>query len=170
MPHSPLYDFPVNTLAGEPTTLATCRGKVLLIVNVASKCSFTPQYEGLETLYRKYRDQGFIVLGFPCNQFFWQEPGGPDAIQACPSRYSVTFPIFEKINVNGVNAHPLYKWLKGQKRGLLGTGFIKWNFGKFLINRQGEVVKRYSMFTKPAAIAKDIESLLAVVPAGPVKS
>jgi glutathione peroxidase len=134
---------------------------VLLIVNTASKCGFTPQYDGLEKVYEKYRDQGFEVLGFPCNQFGAQEPGESDDIaQFCSKNYGVTFPMFEKVEVNGDGAHPLFKWLKTGAPGLLGTKDIKWNFTKFLVDRNGKVVDRYAPTTRPDAIAKDIEKLL----------
>jgi glutathione peroxidase len=156
-----VYDIPITALDGQQTSLEPYRGQVMLIVNVASKCSFTPQYAGLESLYREYKDRGFAVLGFPCNQFLWQEPGDGTAIQQfCSLKYDVTFPVFAKVDVNGSNAHPLYQFLKSQKRGLLGTRSIKWNFGKFLVDREGNVVKRYSMFTRPDRIRTDIEALL----------
>ena len=156
-----LYDFSANSLDGNKADLAATRGKVLLIVNTASKCGFTPQYEGLEAVYEKYRDQGFEVLGFPCNQFGGQEPGGADDIaQFCTKNYGVTFPMFEKVDVNGDGAHPLFKWIKGQAPGLLGTKDIKWNFTKFLVGRDGKVVDRYAPTTKPDAISDDIEKLL----------
>jgi glutathione peroxidase len=156
-----LYTIPMTTLAGQPTTLETYRGQVLLIVNVAGKCGFTGQYDGLEALYKKYKDQGFVVLGFPCNQFLGQEPGNADEIQQfCSTTYQVSFPMFAKIEVNGANTHPLYAHLKAARRGLLGTTSIKWNFTKFLVNRQGEVVSRVSALTKPAALESQIEKLL----------
>src|SRR5829696_3604493 len=133
-----IYDIPVTTIDGEQTTLAPYRGKVMLVVNVASKCGFTPQYAGLEELYRTYKDRGLVVLGFPCNQFLWQEPGsGEEITKFCKVRYDVTFPVFAKVNVNGRDAHPLYQFLKAKKRGFLWTKFIKWNFGKFLVDREG---------------------------------
>ena len=156
-----LYDFSATSLGGAPADLAAARGKVLLIVNTASKCGFTPQYEGLEAVYAKYRDRGFEVLGFPCNQFGGQEPGGNDDIaQFCETKFGVTFPMFEKVDVNGVGAHPLFKWLKAEAPGLLGTKDIKWNFTKFLVDRAGKVVDRYAPTTKPEALAGDIEQLL----------
>jgi len=154
------YDFEATTIDGGQRTLADYRGKVLLVVNTASKCGFTPQYEGLEELYRTYADRGLVVLGFPCNQFNGQEPGDEDEIASfCSTTYDVTFPMFAKIDVNGDDAHPLYRWLKGEQGGVLGDR-IKWNFTKFLIGRDGDVVKRYAPATKPDKIAADIESLL----------
>ena len=133
-----LYDIPVTTIDGETITLDRYRGKALLIVNVASRCGFTPQYEGLEALYRKHKDKGFVVLGFPCNQFGRQEPGSEAEIRSfCDEHYSVTFPLFAKIDVNGPNAHPLYRYLKSAKKGLLGRETIAWNFTKFLVGRNG---------------------------------
>jgi len=155
------YDLSVRTLDGDEQTLSEYRGKVLLIVNVASKCSFTPQYEGLETLWRKHRDAGLVVMGFPCDQFGHQEPGDADAIRTfCSLNYAVSFPLFAKIEVNGAHAHPLYVWLKSQKSGLLGSA-IKWNFTKFLIARDGTALKRYAPTDKPAALEKDIIAALA---------
>jgi glutathione peroxidase len=140
--------------------LADYKGSVLLIVNVASQCGFTPQYGPLQGLYEKYADRGFEILGFPCDQFAHQEPGTDAEISAfCETEYGVTFPMFSKIDVNGKNAHPLYKWLKSEQSGVLG-GAIKWNFTKFLVNREGEVVQRYGSTTAPADIAPDIEKLL----------
>ena len=155
-----LSDFSATTLAGEDQSLATYAGKVVLVVNTASKCGFTPQYAGLEELYEKYAEQGLVVLGFPCNQFASQEPGSADEIGAfCEKNYGVTFPMFDKIDVNGADAHPLYKWLRTEKGGVLGDR-IKWNFTKFLIGRDGQVIKRYGSTTKPDAIAGDIEAAL----------
>ena len=157
-----IYDFAVARLDGTPATLADYRGKVVLIVNTASKCGFTPQYQGLEEMYKKYRDQGFEVLGFPCNQFRSQEPGTADEIGAfCEKNYGVDFPLFAKIDVNGEQAAPLYQYLKSAAPGLLGTQRIKWNFTKFLINRNGTVFDRYAPQTKPEALTADIEKLLA---------
>ena len=157
-----LYDIPVTALDGSTQTLEQYRGQVLLIVNVASKCSFTPQYAGLEELYRTYMDRGLVVLGFPSNQFMKQEPGSSEEIQQfCSRKYDVTFPVFAKIDVNGAAAHPLYMRLKSAARGTLGTESIKWNFTKFLVDRKGNVVKRYSFFTKPKSIAADVEKYLA---------
>ncbi len=156
-----IYDFTANALNGQPADLAACRGKVLLVVNTASKCGFTPQYEGLEKVYEQYRDQGFEVLGFPCNQFGSQEPGGADDIaQFCTKNYGVTFPMFEKVDVNGADAHPLFQWIKGEAPGLLGTRDIKWNFTKFLVARDGTVVDRFAPTTRPDAMKGDIEKLL----------
>jgi glutathione peroxidase len=155
------FDFSAKSLAGEPRDLAAFRGKVLLVVNTASDCGLTPHYRGLEDLYRAYRDQGFEVLGFPCNQFGLQEPGDSEQIAAfCERNYGVTFPMFEKIDVNGPDEHPLFAWLKAEKPGLAGIEAIKWNFTKFLIARDGQVVSRYAPTTDPAAIAPDVERLL----------
>lgn len=156
-----VYDFTAKTLAGKDVPLADYRGQVLLIVNTASKCGFTPQYEGLEKLHEELHSKGLAVLGFPCNQFGKQEPGGEDEIgRFCQVNYGVSFPMFAKIEVNGAGAHPLYKFLKEEKPGLLGTGRIKWNFTKFLIDRAGQVVARYAPTTKPAALAEPIEKIL----------
>ena len=155
------FEFEVRRLGGAGQTLESYRGQVLLIVNVASRCGFTPQYTGLEALFRKYKSRGFVVLGFPCNQFGAQEPGTDADIQTfCSTTYDVSFPMFAKIDVNGADAHPLYKHLKGEKPGVLGTEAIKWNFTKFLVNRQGEVVKRYAPNDKPEALDADIAALL----------
>jgi glutathione peroxidase len=151
------YDIDVVTIDGKRDTLGVYRGKTLLIVNVASRCGFTPQYEGLQALYDKFRDKGLVVLGFPCNQFGQQEPGGEsDIVQFCSSHYGVTFPMFAKIDVNGENAHPLYKFLKSEKPGILGTEAIKWNFTKFLVGADGSVLKRYAPKDKPEAIEADL--------------
>lgn len=156
-----IYGFTVNRLDGSSEHLQNYQGKVLLIVNTASQCGFTPQYEGLEALYKKYKDQGFAVLGFPCNQFGAQEPGNAAEIASfCATNYHISFPMFAKLEVNGDNAHPLYQYLKLQHKGLLGSEAIKWNFTKFLINRQGNVVDRFAPITTPAAISKAIEGLL----------
>lgn len=156
-----ITQIPVRTAEGGETDLSAHAGKVLLIVNVASKCGFTPQYAGLEKLHRDYADRGFAVLGFPCNQFGAQEPGDAAEIASfCALTYDVTFPVFGKINVNGDNAAPLYRYLKKAAPGLFGTEGIKWNFTKFLIDRNGAVVDRYAPQTKPEDIAKDIEGLL----------
>jgi glutathione peroxidase len=156
-----LYTIPVTTIDGESTTLEPYRGKVLLIVNVASKCGFTPQYAGLEQLYRTYKDRGLIVLGFPCNQFMWQEPGDANDIKSfCALRYNVTFPTFAKVDVNGKGAHPLYRHLKSAARGFLWSRAIKWNFTKFLVDRTGNMVRRYATMTKPKKLARHIEKLL----------
>lgn len=156
-----LYEFDAKTLDGKPVRLADFKGKVLLVVNTASECGFTPQFSGLEELYERYRDRGFAVLGFPCNQFGEQEPGSAEQIGAfCQKNYGVTFPMFEKIDVNGDAAHPLYKWLKQSAPGLLGSERIKWNFTKFLLDRNGQVKARYAPVTKPEQLAQDIEALL----------
>jgi glutathione peroxidase len=158
-----IYDFQATSLDGKPVDLAQYRGKVLLIVNTASKCGFTPQYQGLEAVYRELhsRGPGFEVLGFPCNQFGAQEPGTEDEIGAfCEKNYGVSFPMFAKVDVNGDDAHPLWKHLKGEAPGVLGTEGIKWNFTKFLIGRDGKVAHRYAPTTKPEEIAGDIEKLL----------
>ncbi|PJI87113.1 glutathione peroxidase [Sphingomonas koreensis] len=156
-----ITDIPVTTPEGTQIDLSDYAGKVLLIVNVASKCGFTPQYEGLEALHRRYADRGFEVLGFPCNQFGAQEPGDAAEIASfCSLTYDVTFPVFGKIDVNGPDAAPLYRHLKKAAPGLLGTEGIKWNFTKFLIDRSGNVVDRYAPQTKPEDIAADIEKLL----------
>ncbi len=156
-----IYDFTAATLGGKEKSLAEYKGKVVLIVNTASKCGFTPQYAGLEAIYEKYKDRGFVVLGFPCNQFGAQEPGSETEIeQFCQVNYGVKFPMFGKIDVNGSNAHPLYKYLTSAKPGILGTEAIKWNFTKFLIDKNGQPVKRYAPNTKPEDIADDIEKLL----------
>jgi glutathione peroxidase len=156
-----LYDIPVRTIDGVDTTLAPYRGKPLLIVNVASRCGFTPQYTGLEALYRKYKDQGLVVLGFPCNQFAHQEPESEMEIREfCDRSYGVSFPLFAKIDVNGPSAHPLYRYLKSQRKGLLGRETIAWNFTKFLVGRNGEVLRRYSPRRTPEKIEKDVAALV----------
>ena len=152
----------MQTIAGDTRSLAAYRGKTLLIVNVASQCGFTPQYKGLEALFRKYKDQGLVVLGFPCNQFGRQEPGTEAEIQRfCTSSYDVTFPLFAKIDVNGPATHPLYEHLKSSRPGLLGTEAIKWNFTKFLVNAQGDVVARYAPSDTPEKVERDLARLLA---------
>ncbi len=157
-----VYQFSAESLAGQPVSLSQFEGKVLLIVNTASECGFTPQYAGLQRLHERHAGRGFAVLGFPCNQFGKQEPGDAQQIgQFCESRFQVSFPMFAKIDVNGANAHPLYRWLTGQKPGLLGIEAIKWNFTKFLLRRDGTVYKRYAPTTKPEDIEADIETLLA---------
>ncbi|XUU60115.1 glutathione peroxidase [Erythrobacter sp. HA6-11] len=154
-------DFTVTTNRGEELDLATKKGKVLLVVNTASKCGFTPQYDGLEELFQKYKDKDFEVLGFPCNQFGAQEPGNADEIaEFCKINFGVTFPLMEKVDVNGPDASPLFDWMKKEAKGIMGTTAIKWNFTKFLIDREGNVVKRYGSGDKPSMIAKDIEKLL----------
>ena len=156
-----IADFSATSIDGRDEPLSQYLGKVVLIVNTASKCGFTPQYDGLESVYKEYVDRGLVVLGFPCDQFGHQEPGDEAQIQEfCKVRFGVTFPLFAKVDVNGSGAHPLYKWLRSQQGGLLGDR-IKWNFSKFLLNRQGEVVERYASTTKPEKIAGDIEKLLA---------
>ena len=157
-----VHDFSAKSLTGEDVSLADYRGKVLLIVNTASKCGFTPQYAGLEKLHEELSPRGFAVLGFPCNQFGQQEPGDAQEIQNfCSLSYNVTFPMFAKIEVNGPGAHPLYEFLKSQKPGLLGIEAIKWNFSKFLVDQQGRVVERYAPTTTPASLKGDVEALLA---------
>jgi glutathione peroxidase len=156
-----VYDFEARRLGGAEELLSAYRGQVLLIVNVASKCGFTPHYAGLEALYRKHRSQGFAILGFPCNQFGAQEPGSAAQIGAfCAAQYDVTFPLFEKIEVNGPGAHPLYRFLTSAKRGLFGSRGIKWNFTKFLSDRTGRVVARFGSATKPEALEGAVEKLL----------
>jgi glutathione peroxidase len=155
------HDFSATDIDGRERSLAEFAGQVLLIVNVASKCGFTPQYAGLQELWEKYRDRGLVVLGFPCDQFGHQEPGDEaEIMNFCSLTYDVDFPMFSKIEVNGGGAHPLWKWLKEQKSGLLGIGAIKWNFSKFLVGRDGTVIKRYAPTDTPASIAKDIEAAL----------
>jgi glutathione peroxidase len=156
-----IYSFSARTLGGEEVSLEQYRGKVLLIVNTASECGFTPQYAGLQKLYDTYAGRDFAVLGFPCNQFGKQEPGDAAQIGSfCEKNFGVTFPMFEKIDVNGANAHPLYRYLTGEAPGLLGLEGIKWNFTKFLVGRDGAVIKRYAPVTKPDAIEGDIEKVL----------
>ena len=156
------YDFKATAASGDEIDLGQYRGRVLLIVNTASKCGFTPQYEGLEKLQADFHSQGFDVLAFPCNQFGHQEPGSEaEIVEFCTMKFGATFPIFAKIDVNGADAHPLYAWLKSEAKGVLGTEGIKWNFTKFLIDAEGKVVKRYGSQTKPEAIAKDVAKLLS---------
>ena len=158
---STAHDFSATLANGEETSLAEYQGKVLLIVNTASKCGFTPQYTGLESLQKTFGSRGFSVLAFPCNQFGAQEPGTESEIQSfCEMNYQTTFPLFSKIEVNGAASHPLFTHLKEQAPGVLGSKGIKWNFTKFLVNQQGEVIKRYAPSTTPEAIAQDIEALL----------
>lgn len=155
-----ISDFSANALTGEPVELKQFAGKVLLIVNTASACGFTPQYDGLEKLQQDFAARGFSVLGFPCNQFGGQEPGNAQQIESfCTTNYQVTFPLFEKIDVNGAHTHPLYNFLKSEKSGLLGSG-IKWNFTKFLVDRSGKVVERFAPTTKPESLRDKIEALL----------
>lgn len=156
-----LQDIALQTIDGSQQTLADYQGKTLLVVNVASKCGFTPQYKGLEELYQRYKDQGFAVLGFPCDQFGNQEPGtDADIAQFCSLTYAVTFPMFAKVEVNGAHAHPLFKALKSAAPGLLGSEGIKWNFTKFLVDATGQTVKRYAPTDTPASLAKHIEAML----------
>jgi len=156
-----IYDFSATTITGEEAQLSIYRGQVLLVVNVASKCSFTVQYAGLEALYQKYRETGLVILGFPCGQFMGQEFSTSNEIQEfCSLRYNVTFPMFAKIDVNGASAHPLYQFLKSQASGWFGVRRIGWNFTKFLVDRKGNVIQRYSTMTPPAKLESDIEKLL----------
>jgi len=156
-----IYDFSVKDIHGKERKLDQYKDKVMLIVNVASECGFTPQYKGLEAMYEKLHSRGLEVLGFPCNQFGAQEPGTAEEIESfCELNYGVTFPLFAKIDVNGDNAAPLYKYLKKEKPGLLGTEAIKWNFTKFLVNRTGKIVERYGSNVEPQTIAADVEKLL----------
>lgn len=155
------FDFTATSIDGTPVDLSRYRGKVLLIVNTASECGFTPQYAGLEQLYRQFHARGLEVLGFPCNQFKHQEPGTEAEIGAfCEKNFGVSFPLFAKVDVNGGNAHPLYRHLKREAPGVLGTQAVKWNFTKFLVDREGRVLKRYAPRTKPQEITADIETLL----------
>jgi glutathione peroxidase len=160
-----IYDIEVTTIEGQPQSMATYRGKTLLVVNVASKCGFTPQYEGLQALYEQHQAKGFAVLGFPCDQFGHQEPGNEQEVQSfCSTTYHVTFPMFAKISVNGSGAHPLYKHLKSEQPGILGSEAIKWNFTKFLVGADGTVLKRYAPTDTPASIGSDLAPILK--PAG----
>ena len=155
------YDHPIKTLSGEPGDLSPYKGKVLLMVNVASACGLTPQYKGLEALQKRFADKGFTVLGFPCNQFGAQEPGSSAEIATfCEKNFGVSFPMFEKIEVNGSGAHPIFAELKSEAPGVLGTEAIKWNFTKFLVDKSGKVVKRYAPQDEPETAVKDIEALL----------
>lgn len=159
---SSVYEFSATTIDGKPRSLADYRGKVLLVVNTASKCGFTPQYKGLEAIYRQFKDRGFAVLGFPCNQFGEQEPGEDASIaEFCERNFGVSFPLFAKVDVNGADAHPLFKHLTSEKKGLLGSSAIKWNFTKFLIGKDGRVIERYAPTTAPEDLIKDIEKALA---------
>lgn len=154
------HNFKARSLQGKEISMEQYAGKVVLVVNTASKCGLTPQYEGLEKLYREYKDKGLVILGFPCNQFGGQEPGSEKEIsEGCLINYGVSFPMFSKVDVNGPNAHPLYKFLKSELPGFPGNE-IKWNFGKFLLDGKGKPIKRYSPFTKPEKLIKDIENLL----------
>ena len=157
-----VYDFMARQISGQDIALSAFRGKVMLIVNTASQCGFTPQFGGLEELHKTYGDQGLVVLGFPCNQFGAQDPGQDSEIATfCQVNYGVSFPMMSKIDVNGPTAHPLYQWLSAKAPGLLGSKAIKWNFTKFLVSQDGEVVKRYAPLDKPADLAGDIEAALA---------
>jgi glutathione peroxidase len=157
-----VYDFEALSIDGKPVTLANYRGKVLLIVNTASACGFTPQFAGLEKLHETYASQGLVVLGFPCNQFGAQDAGSnPEIAGFCQRNYGVTFPMMAKIEVNGAGAHPLYQWLAAEAPGLLGSKSIKWNFTKFLVGKDGQVLKRYAPTDTPASLAKDIQAALA---------
>ena len=157
-----IYDFEVTSIGGQPAHLSTQRGKVVLIVNTASKCGFTPQFEGLEALWEEYNARGFVVLGFPSNQFGGQDPGSDDEIASfCELNYGVKFPMMHKVDVNGDNADPLWKWLTAEAPGILGTKAIKWNFTKFLIGKDGHVIKRYAPTDSPASLKGDIEAALA---------
>ena len=157
-----VYDFEALSIEGKTAHLSTQRGKVLLIVNTASECGFTPQFAGLETLWKTYREKGLTVVGFPSNEFGGQDPGQNEEIASfCEMNYGVSFPMMGKVEVNGGNAHPLWKWLKGEKPGFLGTEAIKWNFTKFLIGKDGQVLKRYAPQDEPDKLAKDIEAALA---------
>ena len=156
-----IYEFEVQTITGDKAALDSYKDQVMLIVNTASKCGLTPQYEGLEELYKEYNDKGLVILGFPCNQFGGQEPGSESDIEAfCQLNYGVSFPMFAKIDVNGDDADPLFKYLKKSQKGLLGSEKIKWNFTKFLVNRDGKVVARFAPTVKPKDLAKDIAGLL----------
>jgi glutathione peroxidase len=158
---STAYDFSAKTIDGDEQPLKTYEGKAMLVVNVASKCGFTPQYTGLEKLYRKYGKDGLVVLGFPCDQFGHQEPGDENEIKNfCSLSYDVSFPMYAKVEVNGANAHPLWKWLKQEKGGLLGMDGIKWNFTKFLVDKHGKVIKRYAPTDTPEKIEKDLAAVL----------
>ncbi len=160
-PSNSIYDFTVQNIDSKPVKMSEFKGKTLLIVNVASRCGYTSQYEGLEALYKKYKDRGFVVLGFPCNQFGSQEPGSEKEIKFfCTQKYKVTFPLFSKIDVNGDNAHPLYQYLKSQQKGVLSTEAIKWNFTKFLVDKKGKVLERFASSTKPEEIEEKIKKIL----------
>ena len=156
-----VHDYSAKTIDGEDRKLSDYKGKVMMIVNTASKCGFTPQYQGLEKVFREFRGKGLVVLGFPCDQFGHQEPGDENEIKKfCSLNYDVSFPMFSKVDVNGDHAHPLFKYLKNEAPGLLGSRGIKWNFTKFLVDQSGKVVKRYGSMDKPESIIKDIEKLL----------
>jgi glutathione peroxidase len=159
---SSVYDFSARTIQGQPVELSQFKGRVLLIVNTASECGFTPQFKGLQALFERYADRGFAVVGFPSNEFGGQDPGNNEEIASfCEMNYGVSFPMMAKVEVNGGNAHPLWKWLKGEKPGFLGTEAIKWNFTKFLVGKDGQVLKRYAPQDEPEKLAKDIEDALA---------
>jgi glutathione peroxidase len=159
---SSVYDFSARTIQGQPVELGQFKGQVLLIVNTASECGFTPQFKGLQGLFDRYAERGFAVVGFPSNEFGGQDPGSNDEIASfCEMNYGVSFPMMAKVEVNGGNAHPLWKWLKGEKPGFLGTEAIKWNFTKFLVGKDGQVIKRYAPQDEPEKLAKDIEAALA---------
>ena len=161
-PMSTIYDFQAQSISGKDIALSDFKGKVMLIVNTASKCGFTPQFGGLEALYKTYAGKGLVVVGFPCNQFGSQDPGADGEIaEFCQVNYGVSFPMMGKVDVNGPAAHPLYKWLSAEAPGLLGSKSIKWNFTKFLVGKDGRVIKRYAPLDKPAGLAKDIEAALA---------
>ncbi|MBL6693780.1 MAG: glutathione peroxidase [Proteobacteria bacterium] len=156
-----IYDYKVNDINGNEVAMSEYKGRVLMIVNVASKCGFTPQYEGLQKLYDAYKDQGFVVLGFPCNQFGAQEQGGETEIKDfCETNFSISFPLFAKIDVNGDNANPLFLFLQNAKKGFMDTGPIKWNFSKFIVDREGNVIGRYGSLDEPATLEDDIKQLL----------
>ncbi|HUF47781.1 MAG TPA: glutathione peroxidase [Vicinamibacterales bacterium] len=160
---SPLPAVELQTLDGRTERLDAYAGRVLLVVNVASQCGYTPQYAGLEALYRRHQEQGFVVLAFPCNQFGSQEPGTPDEIrQFCSVNYDVTFPVFARIDVNGAGTHPIYKWLKSGKPGLLGTEAIKWNFTKFLVSRDGHVIRRYAPKDTPESLEAEVRKAIEI--------
>jgi len=162
MSETSIYDFEALSIEGKPAHLASQRGKVLLIVNTASRCGFTPQFGGLETLWHDYRDRGLVIVGFPSNEFGGQDPGSNDEIATfCERNYGVSFPMMAKVEVNGAAAHPLWKWLRAQAPGLLGTEAIKWNFTKFLVGRDGKVLRRYAPNDAPEALRADIERALA---------
>ena len=159
---SGVYDFTATSLSGQEVALSQYQGQVMLIVNTASNCGFTPQYQGLEALYQQFKELGVVVLGFPCNQFGHQEPGNSDQIGAfCEKNYGVTFPLFDKVEVNGAQAHPLFNYLKQHATGVLGSEAIKWNFTKFLIKKDGSVFNRYAPLTKPEDLISDVQKLLA---------
>ena len=157
-----IYDFSTRSISGQPADFASQRGKVMLIVNTASACGFTPQFAGLEELHKRYGERGLVVLGFPCNQFGNQDPGTNDEIASfCQMNYGVSFPMMQKVDVNGAEAHPLYRWLTAEAPGLLGSKSIKWNFTKFLVGKDGKVLKRYAPQDAPEKLAKDVEAALA---------